>query len=259
MKRWSSLLLPLLVLLAAPVPAAAQDDMGTWFTVFQSHVPISDQMAYEEEVRGLISAFSDAGVDGVGWTAVSSSMMGYTYVMPGLGPSEYEAMGDAFGEAMMSGGDAAVNSMGALRQLTRSREFAFVTLRSDLSYKADDVPITADKPYRHFTELQVHPGHEEAFEASAKEWAASYEAHGVEAGWRMYEYHTGANLPRYLVVARAESEAAYHARSAEIDDMMGEDIDRLRAGTGPTLISVKEWGGWVRPDLSYPSSGGDTD
>jgi len=242
-----------------PATASAQEDMGTWFTVFSAHVPISNQQAYEAGIQGLVAAFEAADIQDVSWVAIASSELGYAYVIPGNGPSEYLAGGEDFDAAMAAAGADAGAAMQSVGTLASSREMAFITLRSDLSYMPDDVPISADAPYRHYTELLVHPGHEEDFAAGAKKWAAAYGERGVESGWRLYEYHTGPDLPRYLVVQSAESETAFYLRRDKVNETLADDLSRLRAGTGPTLISAKNYGGTVRPDMSYPSSGGDTD
>ena len=69
------------------------------------------------------------------------------------------------------------------------------------------------------------------------------------------------SLPLYMVVESAESESGFHARSAETEAELGEDLTRLRAGMGPSLKRVKDFGGRVRPELSYPpmSMEGETD
>lgn len=260
MKRSTFLILPaLLLMLAVPATASAQEDMGTWFTVFSAHVPISNQQAYEDGIRELVAAFEAADIQDVSWVAISSSEFGYSYVIPGDGPSEYLAGGEDFNAAMAAGGADAGAAMQSVSTLASSREMAFITLRSDLSHMPDDVPLSADAPYRHYTEILVHPGHEEEFEAAAKKWAEAYGERGVEAGWRLLEFHTGPDLPRYLVVESAESETAFYMRRDKVNETLADDLDRLRAGTGPTMKSVKNYGGMVRPDMSYPSSGGDTD
>jgi len=260
MKRSTFLILPaLLLMLAVPATASAQEDMGTWFTVFSAHVPISDQQAYEEGIHGLVAAFEAADIQNMSWVAISSSEFGYSYVIPGDGPSEYVAGGEDFNAAMATAGADAGAAMQSVSTLASSREMAFITLRSDLSYMPDEVPISADAPYRHYTELLVHPGHEEEFEAGAKKWAAAYGDRGVESGWRLLEYHSGPDLPKYLVVESAESETAFYQRRDKVNEVLADDLSRLRAGTGPTLKSARNFSGMVRPDMSYPSSGGDTD
>ena len=137
-------------------------------------------------------------------------------------------------------------------KLVSSRDMYYIALRSDLSHMPDRVQITAEQPFRYYTQLFVHPSKVAEFEATMPEWQAMYRDAGVEQGWRVYQYMTGTDLPAYLVVQAADSEAAFHARQAELDARIGDRIQEMRAKTGPTLRRAVNSGGWVRADLSYP-------
>ena len=251
MKRISYLFLPLLLMFA--LPAQAQQPEVQWLTVFAEHVPISDQAAFEENSRHFISLMSDAGVSGVPWVTVQSQMFGYAYVIQG-GPADLADLNASWGATMAALGDRGAESMAKGDKLVSSRDMYYLGLRTDLSYMPERVQITAEQPYRHYTQLFVHPSKVAEFEATMPEWQAMYRDAGVEQGWRVYSYMTGTDLPAYLVVQAADSEAAFYAQQAERDVVFGDRLQEMRAKTGPTLRRAVNSGGWVRPDLSY--SGG---
>ena len=248
MKRTLSLFVPLLFMLALPVQA--QEPEVQWLTVFAEHVPISNQSAFEENSRDFISMLSDAGQSDVGWTTVQSQLFGYAYVIPG-GPGDLDEMNAAWGAAMAALGDRGAASMAKGDKLVSSRDMFYLGLRTDLSYMPERVQISAEQPYRHYTQLFVHPHKVAEFEAVMPEWQAMYRDAGIEHGWRVYQYMTGTDLPAYLVVQAADSEAAFHARQAELDTTFGDRLQEMRAKTGPTLRRAVDSSGWVRADLSY--------
>lgn len=249
-KRNRYLFLPLLLMFA--LPAQAQEPEVQWLTIFAEHVPISDQAAFEENSRSFLSMMSDAGISDVGWATVQSQMFGYAYVMPG-GPGDLAELNATWGAALAKLGDRGAESMAKGDKLVSSRDMYYIGLRTDLSYMPDRVQINAEQPFRYYTQLFVHPHKVAEFEASLSGWQSMYRDAGVEHGWRVYQYMTGTDLPAYLVVQAATSEAVFHERQAELESSFGDRIEEMRAKTGPTLRRAVNSGGWVRPDLSYPA------
>ncbi|MFO7589070.1 MAG: hypothetical protein R6X22_13565 [Gemmatimonadota bacterium] len=250
-------LVPLLLGLVVPAsPAAAQDAEPVWFTVFADHVDISNQPAFEEKTRAFVRLFEDAGVEGVSWVTITGPDLGFAYSIPGKGPGDMDEMNESWGAAMQAIGEAGSRLMAESDALVESREMFFLLLRPDLSHNPETVGMSPDFPYRHYVQLQVHPAKAQAFEASATAWAEAYAKHGIERGFRVYQYMTGADLPKYLIVEHAKDEAEFHAAEAEIRAKLGADREALYARTVPTLKSVREMAGWVRPEFSYPSMSG---
>ncbi len=254
MKRIPSLLLPLLLFLV--LPATAQEAEPEWYTVYAEHVPISNRSAFEEGLADLISIFEDANISDASWVTIQGNEIGFSYVFAGTGPGDLDELNETWGGVMAKLGDRGAKAMAKSDALVDSREMYFLMLRPDLSYRPDDVGISADKPFRHYTQLYVHPAKTTEFEASIPAWIAAYADAGVESGWRTYQYMTGSDLPAYLIVGSAKSEADYYARTAETESKLGDKIGELRAKTGPTLRRAEDTSGMVRGDLSYPQFGG---
>lgn len=254
MKRIPSLLLPLLLFLV--IPATAQETEPEWVTVYAEHVSIANRSAFEEGLGDLVSIFQDANISDASWVTIQGSEIGFSYVFAGTGPGDLDELNETWGGVMAKLGDRGAKAMAKSDALVESRDMYFLMLRPDLSYRPDDVDISADKPFRHYTQLFVHPAKTKEFEASIPAWIAAYADAGVENGWLTYQYMTGSDLPAYLIVGSAKSEADFHARSAENESKLGDKIGELRAKTGPSLRKAKETSGMVRGDLSYPQFGG---
>jgi hypothetical protein len=255
--RMRKLLVGALAMTLASAPAAsAQDMQPTWYTIFADHVAISDRQAYDEAGRDFARLFEEKGVKDVAWVTITGGELGYTYAIPGYGPADMATMNAAWGAAMTAVGDEGRRISARSDALVESREMYYLLLRPELSYNSDAVAFKVDEPYRHYVQFAVHPTKTQEFEASAKAWAKAYADHGIERGFRVYEYITGADLPMYLLVEDARDEAHHETLGAQIDKTLGADQEPLMRQTGATLRSVREMEGWVRPELSYPAMSG---
>ncbi|MEJ2548534.1 MAG: hypothetical protein P8125_12105 [Gemmatimonadota bacterium] len=243
----------LATILATAPAATAQDMQPTWYTIFADHVAISDQAAYEEAGRDFARLFNERGAKDVAWVTITGAELGFTYAMPGYGPADMARMNAAWGAAMTAVGDEASRISAKSDALVESREMYYLLLRPDLSYNPEGVAFKADEPYRHYVQFRVHPTKTADFEASANAWAKAYGDHGIETGFRVYEYITGDDLPMYLLVENARDEVHFETLGAQIDKTLGADQEALMRQTGATLRSVREMEGWVRPELSYPA------
>ncbi|MEJ2523749.1 MAG: transglycosylase SLT domain-containing protein [Gammaproteobacteria bacterium] len=197
----------LATILATAPAATAQDMQPTWYTIFADHVAISDQAAYEEAGRDFARLFNERGAKDVAWVTITGAELGFTYAMPGYGPADMARMNAAWGAAMTAVGDEASRISAKSDALVESREMYYLLLRPDLSYNPEGVAFKADEPYRHYVQFRVHPTKTADFEASANAWAKAYGDHGIETGFRVYEYITGDDLPMYLLVENARDEA----------------------------------------------------
>jgi hypothetical protein len=237
------------------MPAQAQDQTPEmlWFTVFTDHVKPHAAMKYEANIRAIVDAMTAAGVQDVKFVAISGPEMGYAYAMPGYGPNEYDAMNTNWMAGMEKvGPQKFMDLMKSAMASVESQDMGYLALRPDLSFKPEMVGFDPAKPMRHYTLLYVVPGQEMAFEAVGAKYQALYTKHGIERGWRLYKYMSGADLPAYLVVESAADEHDHHKMNAEIDEVLGEEGQALFAEVGATLRRVETRTGWVRPDLSYP-------
>ncbi len=250
-----------LVLLAVPGRAFAQEEgemaMADYqfFTVFQEMVKPPMIAEYEAVTKELIAAFQQAAVstEDVSWVAIMSNELGYTYVLPGVGPEDFSSMWESWMGAMNAIGMDNAMALEARGAVTVDHKaMSYITLRPDLSYKPEAVDITADRPYRHYYFFYVIPGQEQNFEGVATEFNQLYTTNDIERGWRLYQYMTGPDLPLYLVVMNAKDESDFHTVSNQISEVIGDQADVLYAKALSYSRRVEEANGWVRPDLSYP-------
>jgi hypothetical protein len=100
---------------------------------------------------------------------------------------------------------------------------SLIVLRPDLSYMAESTPISGERPFRKYYWWYAIPGKEQELEEVAKAYVELYESKGIDMGFRLYQTVMGPELPTYLVVENAASEADYHAQSAEVQAALGEE------------------------------------
>ena len=242
----------LAALLTYAPAASAQEMQPTWFTIITDHVDISNMAAFEEISREFVRMFEAKGLEDMSWITIMGPELGYTYAIPGMGPEDMGRMNAEWGAAMTALGEAGARMQARNDALVDSRELYYLLLRPDLSYRPEAVGFTPTEPHRTYVQFRVLPAKVAEFEASARAWAEAYGRHGVDHGFRLYQYMTGADLPMYLLVKNARDEAHAAAISAQLTATLGADNDRLMQQTGATLRSVREMRGEVRPDLSYP-------
>lgn len=250
----SKLPLAALAALLATSPAApAQEMQPTWFTIIADRVDMSNAAAFEEVSREFVRLFEEKGLEDMSWITISGPELGYTYAIPGMGPEDMGAMNAEWSAAMTSLGDAGARLQAKTDELVSSREMYYLLLRPDLSYRPEAVGFSPSEPHRTYVQFSVLPAKAVEFEAAARAWADAYGRHGVDHGFRMYQYITGADLPMYLLVKNARDEAHAANMSAQLTATLGADNARLMKQTGETLRSVREMRGTVRPELSYPA------
>ncbi|MCL7972961.1 MAG: hypothetical protein M8835_00205 [marine benthic group bacterium] len=243
----------LVALLATAPVAPAQEMQPTWFTIITDHVEIANMKAFEETSLEFIRLFEGKNFEDMSWITITGPELGYTYAIPGMGPEDMGAMNAEWSAAMTSLGDAGARLQAKTDALVSSREMYYLLLRPDLSYRPEAVGFTPSEPHRTYVQFRVVPAKVAEFEASARAWSEAYGRHGVDHGFRLYQYITGADLPMYLLVKNARDEAHAAAMSAQLTATLGADNARLMEQTGTTLRSVREMRGTVRPELSFPA------
>lgn len=241
--------------LALPVTAQAQDQMPEmmWFTVFTDHVKPAMAMEYEANMSKVVDAFTAAGVQDMQWVTISGPELGYAYAVADMGPDDHSDMYATWQEAVGTvGPEKFMGIMSTAMKSVERQEMYYLTLRSDLSYKPEMVGFDPAKPMRHYTLLKVLPGQEMAMEDVARQFKELYGKHGIERGWRFYQYMTGSDLPAYLVVESAANEHEHFMMEAKAQDMMGDEAKALYGQAMAASRAMETMTGYVRPDLSYP-------
>lgn len=253
MKRITLLALGAALLAPSGAAVAQESSQPSMFFVIQEHVKPSMLQEYEALTKELIGELTAAGVADAQFVTISGPELGYTYVMQVEGFAGIDAAHQAWEAAIAAVGKEKFMEMhGRFGEMMDHSAASVIMLREDLSYLPETVAITGDVPFRKYYWYYTIPGKEMALEAVAKEYAALYESKGIETGWRIYQVVMGPDLPAYLVVLSAESEAAFIARSSEIEQLLGDDVQELYNKSMKTTRRLEVMEGWVRPDLSYP-------
>ena len=241
--------------LAVPGPASAQDEAPEmmYFTVFTDHVKPSMTTEYEAGIGKLIDAFTAAGVQDMEWVAISGSELGYAFAVAGMGPDDFSDMYASWEASIGAvGPEKFMGIMSGTMKAVERQEMYYLALRPELSYKPETVGFDPAKPMRHYSVLKVLPGQETAMEDVARGFKALYTKHGIERGWRFYQYVTGSDLPAYLVVESAASEKDHFVMEAETQALFGDETQELYAAAMAASRGFETMTGYIRPDLSFP-------
>jgi hypothetical protein len=211
---------------------------------------------YEDAVKQIVKEFEAYGVDPeqVSYRTVSGPEIGYIYVMPMEDFGSMETIRAAWMDAIEKIGQE------KFMQISRRADSAVdhgerfhVARRPNLSYMPEKPSLTPeDVKFVGYSFLYVLPGHEQEFEELAEKYAALYKRHGIDIGWAVYQSITGADLPLYVVARGATSRASFHATSETVEQMLGEEGEKLGEEARKHLLRVELKEGWLRPDLSYP-------
>ncbi len=257
MKKAVLFLFPAGLALGLAGPAVAQDDAPpAMYYIVQEHVKPAMASQYEQHTKAFIKDLAATpGIEGIQWTGVSGTEVGYIYVVPIEGLSGLAQTFEGWEAASAKMGQQKwAEHMARSSAVTEYSSTSILALRNDLSYRPETAALTTAHPYRHYAWWYVLPGKEQAIEAVAREYVELYKAHGIETGWRVYQHVVGPDLPMYLVVETAESEAAFYAETARITELLGEQGRKLQEKAMQLARRIEINDAVIRPDLSFPQA-----
>jgi hypothetical protein len=250
-----------LTALLLPAAAPAQEDEGPqMFFVHQEVVKpsmIGEYEAAAAEWTKMMSG-SDAAKGKIAYYAYSGPQIGYVYVLPIGGFSDFSDIGDAF--------DAVAEEVGAPWKAAGDRsntaadhfESGFYVHRPDLSYEPANPRLSEEEAQMvHWDFWYALPDKTDDLEAVAKEFVELYTSKGLDTGWNVYQAITGGDLPLYVVSVLARNEADFHANEARLSELAGAEAEKLGMKALKAARRVEPFIGWFRPDLSYPQEGGE--
>ncbi len=246
------LAVPLLVVLAVPSHALAQDTeeavAPAMVGVFVDHVRPAMIPEYEAKIVDLVEKFKAAGVDAPAWNGFSSSELGYAYVIPTANLAEWDKVMGAFGAAI--GQTETGENLGAANLMSEHSEMNFWAMRPDMSYRAEDIG-GQDEPYTHYTFWYGVQGREAEVEQLAKDFAALWAQHDLDDPWMVAQAMTGEDLPVWLVISTAATQAEYEARQAATEATLGDALVAMNARALKLNRKINEASAMHRPELSY--------
>jgi hypothetical protein len=249
MRRILALALFTTALAAQPPAAVAQEG----YYVYREHVKPSMTTEYEAVTSEMLDAMAAAGIDDIEFATISGPEIGYVFAIPVDG---VQGVADFFTgwETSMSKIDA--DRMASLEaRSSKAVEYAetsLIVLRPDLSYLPESTQISADQPFRKYHWVYVTAGMESVFEEVARDYVAMWSENELDYGWRIYQAVMGPELPMFLVVENATSEAEYVGITAEIQKKMASQTQKLGEKMQQATRKLEINEGWVRPELSYP-------
>jgi hypothetical protein len=224
------------------------------YLVYQEYVRAAQTPQYEEATHTLLDRMLETPISSqVQFVTIAGPELGYAFVVPIDGFAGI----DAFNRNLAAGaGHIGLDEWTGLEdkigQAIDHRKSIVIELRPDLSYLPDLVDLTAELPFRNYHWYYTIPGKQQQLESVALELVALYAANGIGHGFRFYQILLGDDLPGYVVVERAESEADYAARTAKIRETVGGDADALLGKALAFTRRIEVMEGLIRPDLSFP-------
>ncbi len=253
MKRLAAAALLTVPLAFTSIELGAQQAHPTYL-VYQDYVKASMIPQYEEMMRQLLGELADGPVrDQIQFVTIDGPELGYAYVIP----IEGSAGIDVFRQAFQTGvANIEADSWSAMQARMRAavdyRKSIVIELRPNLSYLAETVEMDAELPFRKYHWYYVVRGEEAQFEKVAMDLVDLYSRFDIQRGFRIYEITLGDDLPSYVMVERAESEADYATRTATIQLAVGNDADALFGRILQFTRRIEVMEGVIRPELSFP-------
>ena len=253
MKRFIVGLLVAVPLSVLSEDSAAQETAHPMYLIRQEFVRPAQMPDYETETRRWIAALGQTEVaHDVEWVTVYGPEMGYSYIVPIEGLAGIDGVRATIST---SRSDAAARwsatDVPGPTPIDHVEAYV-VELRPDISYLPRTVELDLTLPFRKYHFYHTIPGLEGKFEEIASQLVALYGEYGIEHGYRFYEHILGSDLPVFLMVERAESEADYATRAANIRAAVGGAADALVGQFLRFTRSVEVMEGMTRGDLSYP-------
>ena len=251
MKRFAIGLLAAVPLCVTPSGSVAQETSHPMYLIRQEFVKPAFTDQYESEtVRWLDDLAVGAVAGDLQWVAVHGPELGYAYVAPIEGLAGFDRI-----RAVMTLSQEETETRwagsGAATPVERA-DMSVIELRPDLSYLPRTVALNLELPFRKYHWYHVVPGLESGFEDVAAQIVELYGKSRIDHGYRLYEYVIGTDLPLYVIVERANDEADYAARTAQIRATVGDQADALFGRLMRFARRVDVMEGSVRGELSFP-------
>lgn len=228
------------------------------FVIYKDVVHPAKTQEYEAAIKHMVSEFTAYNVDPkkISWRTISGLEMGYVYVMPIENFASLDRMHEDWEAAMdLIGAEKIEAMMTAVSETMEHVEVFHVQRRADLSYTPDEPTLKPeDVNYIHYGFYYMMPGQKKLIEEVAKEYVELYKSRNVGVGWSIYETLTGTDLPLFVAAHPARSQAEFYEQRERLEELFGEAAKELRMRVMRGVRKVEFKDGWVRPDLSYPTS-----
>lgn len=253
MKRLAAAALVTVPLAFTSAGLGAQEAHPTYL-VYQDYVKASMIPQYEEMMKQLLAELAHGPVrDQIQFVTIDGPELGYAFVIPIDGSAGIDRFREAFRTGVASIEAEAWTAMQArMRAAVDYRKSIVIQLRPNLSYLAETVAMDAELPFRKYHWYYVVRGQEVEFEKVAMEMVDLYSRFDIRRGFRIYEITLGDDLPSYVMVERADSEADYASRTAATQLAVGNDAEALFGRILQFTRRIEVMEGVIRPDLSFP-------
>ena len=251
--KTNQLVKALLVLLLFQFSALQAQDKYQMFWVHEDRVKPAKAMEYEGIVKELVSAMTEHNIQDVNWITMASSDFRYAYVSPIANMAELDEDGFAPLREKM-GKEAFADMFSRMDECYNDHTEYILTLDPELSYMPDGMTQTPEgENYRENGIYYFSPANYGKAIEIAKKFKDLYIEKGSPLHYRVYRSGFGAD-GTYLMVAIAAKDAGHlEEKSNANEELLGDDLNKLRAEILTVMESNREMKGWVRKDLAYSS------
>ena len=144
--------------------------------------------------------------------------------------------------AMMEANNASIKS---------TKEYV-IRRSADLSYDPKTPSLKeGEAKFAHWTFIHYKLEDQDKVMGVLKEWKAVYEKNNYPNGYGIFLMGLGGDSNEFVVFEEAKSAVDYYKNDADKTKEMKQEEGKLYAKITPYLVSVKEFNGMPRPDLSY--------
>jgi hypothetical protein len=84
-----------------------------------------------------------------------------------------------------------------------------------------------------------------------KKWVELYKSKGIEMGFNVYIGDIGTDMPFMFWDIRDKNPQSFYEHDRKINEILGEEANKLWAETESLLRGFEQFTGWYRRDLSY--------
>jgi hypothetical protein len=224
------------------------------FWVHEDQVKPSMQKEYEAVTKDFIAACKEHNLKDANWATASIDDGKYLSISPidsmadfdknpmaplaeKMGEENFRAIFDRFNECYDTHRDYVVH------------------LIDGLSYMPNGLTTnTVGEDYRKWHFFHATPKNLTSLRDKIKEIKALYEKKGAKQHYRIYRSGFGSNGDYYLAVISAKDAQSYAKTSAETDELLGEEGEKVFDEMMKYVHKYESKTGRMRPDLAYTAT-----
>ena len=233
--------------------AFAQDAPKDQLWIVHEEVAKLDMIPqYEKTSKEWSALMHEGGLD-LTFYALQRNDLHYYYVGKIANYADIDLMNGKFQKAMANADKEKFSAMMEANNSSIKTTKEFVIRRSaDASYDPETPRLKeGEARFVHWTFVHYKLEDSEKVMEVLKEWKALYEKNNYPDGYGIFFMGLGGDSNEFVVYEEAKSSVEFYRNNADKTKEMKTAEKELYGKLSPYLVSMKEYSGWIRPDLSY--------